>query len=163
MNRSQNWSRATVRRMNMTALPVITVVASFFGISTATASATASPAPISAACKAIYTSVIKADRLYISLQFDVVSAAKAYVASNSLTNRLVYNNSYIKAIQAGNAELNIAIKSPGCYSAKNISSYKANVKTNLSEIATIFAANVNGQIVGDPKKMATFKPVGLLK
>ena len=120
-------------------------------------------APISAACKAIYTSVIKADRLYISLQFDVVSAAKAYVASNSLTNRLVYNNSYIKAIQAGNAELNIAIKSPGCYSAKNISSYKANVKTNLSEIATIFAANVNGQIVGDPKKMATFKPVGLLK
>jgi len=85
------------------------------------------------------------------------------VASNSLTNRLVYNNSYIKAIQAANAELNIAIKNPACYPAKNITSYVANVKTNSTEIANIIAANVNGQLVGDPKKMATFKPIGLLR
>jgi hypothetical protein len=37
------------------------------------------------------------------------------------------------------------------------------VKVNLAAIATIYKENVNGQIVGDPKKMSTYKPVGLLK
>ena len=97
------------------------------------------------------------------MQYGVVAAAKAYVASNSLTNKLLYNNSYVKAIQAANTELNFAIKSANCYSSKNIAGYKANVKTNTAQIASIISANVNGQLVGDPKKMTTFKPVGLLK
>ena len=107
--------------------------------------------------------MVNADKVYIALQYGVVAAAKAYVASNSLTNKLLYNNSYVKAIQAANTELNFAIKSANCYSAKNIAGYKANVKTNTAQIASIIAANVNGQLVGDPKKMTTFKPVGLLK
>ena len=113
--------------------------------------------------KKTYTEVVNADKVYIALQYGVVAAAKAYVASNSLTNKLLYNNSYVKAIQASNVELNLAIKSANCYSAKNIAGYKANVKTNTAQIASIISANVNGQLVGDPKKMTTFKPVGLLK
>ena len=37
------------------------------------------------------------------------------------------------------------------------------VKSNSKQIANMPSANVNGQLVGDPQKMTTFKPVGLLK
>jgi hypothetical protein len=144
------------------ALATVTSMLAIFAVS-ANAASTPSPTPVTAACKKTYTEVVNADKVYIALQFGVVAAAKAYVASNTLTNKLLYNNSYVKAIQAANAELNFAIKSSNCYSAKNIAGYKANVKTNLTQIASIISANVNGQLVGDPKKMTTFKPVGLLK
>jgi len=36
------------------------------------------------------------------------------------------------------------------------------VKSNLTQITNIRSANINGQLVGDPKKMISFKPVGLL-
>jgi len=163
MSKIQNWTYEQAWQNWFKAALAISALTSILGISTVASSATSTPAPVSAACKATFSAVVKADRVYISLQFDVVAAAKGYVASNSLTNRLVYNNSYIKAIQAANAELNIAIKNPACYPAKNITSYVANVKTNSTEIANIIAANVNGQLVGDPKKMATFKPIGLLR
>ena len=153
MIKTQNW---------IAALAVI-VATSILGLSAATAGVTSSSAPVSAACKKTYTEVVNADKVYIALQYGVVAAAKAYVASNSLTNKLLYNNSYVKAIQAANTELNFAIKSANCYSSKNIAGYKANVKTNTAQIASIISANVNGQLVGDPKKMTTFKPVGLLK
>ena len=115
------------------------------------------------ACQTVFTEVVNADKVYIALQYGVVKAATDYVASNSLSNRLLYNDSFIKAIQAATTELNFAIKSPKCYPVKNIKSYLANVKTNLKQIANIQTDNVNGQLVGDPQKMTTFKPVGLLK
>ena len=115
------------------------------------------------ACQKVFAEVVNADKVYIALQYGVVKAATDYVASNSLSNRLLYNDSFIKAIQAASAELNIAIKNPKCYPVKNITGYLANVKSNLKQIANIYTANVNGQLVGDPQKMTTFKPVGLLK
>ena len=123
----------------------------------------AATSPKSVACQKVFTEVVNADKVYIALQYGVVKAATDYVASNSLSNRLLYNDSFIKAIQAATTELNFAIKSPKCYPAKNIKGYLANVKTNLKQIANIQTANVNGQLVGDPQKMTTFKPVGLLK
>ncbi len=152
-----------IKTQNWIAALAVAVTTSILGLSAAAAGVTSSPAPVSAACKKTYTEVVNADKVYIALQYGVVAAAKAYVASNSLTNKLLYNNSYVKAIQAANTELNFAIKSANCYSAKNIAGYKANVKTNTAQIASIISANVNGQLVGDPKKMTTFKPVGLLK
>ena len=152
-----------IKTQNWIAALAVAVTTSILGLSAAAAGVTSSPAPVSAACKKTYTEVVNADKVYIALQYGVVAAAKAYVASNSLTNKLLYNNSYVKAIQAANTELNFAIKSANCYSSKNIAGYKANVKTNTAQIASIIAANVNGQLVGDPKKMTTFKPVGLLK
>ena len=110
MIKTQNW---------IAALAVI-VATSILGLSAAMAGVTSSPAPVSAACKKTYTEVVNADKVYIALQYGVVAAAKAYVASNSLTNKLLYNNSYVKAIQAANTELNFAIKSANCYSSKNI-------------------------------------------
>ena len=152
-----------IKTQNWIAALAVAVTTSILGLSAAAAGVTSSPAQVSAACKKTYTEVVNADKVYIALQYGVVAAAKAYVASNSLTNKLLYNNSYVKAIQAANTELNFAIKSANCYSAKNIAGYKANVKTNTAQIASIISANVNGQLVGDPKKMTTFKPVGLLK
>ena len=152
-----------IKTQNWIAALAVAVTTSILGLSAAAAGVTSSPAPVSAACKKTYTEVVNADKVYIALQYGVVAAAKAYVASNSLTNKLLYNNSYVKAIQAANTELNFAIKSANCYSSKNIAGYKANVKTNTAQIASIIAANVNGQLVGDPKKMTTFKPVSLLK
>ncbi len=145
------------------ALMSLSILASTLQISTFSASAATTPAAISASCKKTYTEVVNADKVYIALQFGVVAAAKAYVASNSLTNKLLYNNSFSNAIRAANRELTFAIKSSGCYPAKNIVGYKANIKSNLTQITKIEAANVNGQLVGDPKKMTTFIPVGLLK
>ena len=116
-----------------------------------------------AACQKVFTKVINADKVYVALQYGVVKAATDFVASNSLSNRLVYNDSFITAIEAANKELSFAIASPQCYPAKNISGYKTNVKHNLAQIAGIHIANVNGQVVGNPTKMQTFKPVGLLK
>jgi len=160
---TQNLAERAGWRKTLKPLLALTIVGSFFAVSIPPVNAATSPAPVTAACKKTYTEVVNADKVYIALQFGVVAAAKAYVASNSPTNRLLYNDSYVKAIQAANTELNFAIKSSNCYSAKNIAGYKANVKTNLTQIANIYTANVNGQLVGDPKKMTTFKPVGLLK
>lgn len=117
----------------------------------------------SVACQKVFTEVVNADKVYIALQYGVVKAATDYVASNSLQNRLLYNDSFITAIAAANKELTFAITNPRCYPAKNITGYQANVKSNLKQIAGIHNANVNGQLVGNPQKMTTFKPVGLLK
>ena len=40
---------------------------------------------------------------------------------------------------------------------------KQGIADNQKTIATILSDNVNGQVVGDPQKMTTYKPVGLLK
>lgn len=116
-----------------------------------------------AACQKVFTKVINADKVYVALQYGVVKAATDFVASNSLSNRLVYNESYVNAIKAANTELSFAIANPQCYPAKNIVGYRANIKHNLAQIAGIYTANVHGQVVGNPTKMQTFKPVGLLK
>ena len=116
-----------------------------------------------AACQKVFTKVMNADKVYVALQYGVVKAATDYVANNSLSNRLLYNQSFITAIKAANVELSFAIASPRCYPAKNIVGYQANIKNNLVQIASIYRANVHGQLVGDPQKMQTFKPVGLLK
>ena len=123
----------------------------------------AATSPKSGACQKVFAEVLNADQVYIALQYGVVKAATDYVASNSLSNRLHYNGSFITAIEAATTELNFAIKNPRCYPVKNIKGYLANVKSNLKQIANIYTANVNGQLVGDPQKMTTFKPVGLLK
>ena len=115
------------------------------------------------ACQKVFTKVINADKVYVALQYGVVKAATDYVANNSLSNRLLYNQSFVTAIEAANKELSFAIASPRCYPATNIVGYKANIKKNLAQIAGIYRANVHGQLVGDPQKMQTFKPVGLLK
>jgi len=129
---------------------------------TSTPAKTTAPA-ISAACRKVYTQVVNADKVYVALQYGIVKAATDYLADKSLTNRLVYNDSYITAIQAAQRELNFAINNPQCYPAKNIASYKAGIKSILTEIDNIHSANVNGQVFGDPKKMSTSKPVGLLQ
>lgn len=128
-----------------------------------TISAHAATPTLPASCHKVTTKVINADKIYVALQYGVVKAATDFIASNSLSNRLLYNGSFILAIKAANNELNLAISSPQCYSAKNLLGYKANVKSNLAQIAGIYSANVHGQLVGDPKKMTTFKPVGLLR
>ena len=140
-------------------LLVLSLAISATQISVAAPSAPA----VTVACQKVTTQVLNADKVYIALQFGVVKAAQDYVALENLTNRLNYNQSYIKAIQAANAELNLFIKNPNCYSAANLAAAKKEVKTNLTAINTIYTDNVNGQIVGDPKKMSTYKPVGLLK
>jgi|GEM_PF-495902 len=129
---------------------------------TASAAVPTHPA-LPVACQKVFTKVINADKVYVALQYGVVKAATDFVANNSLSNRLLYNQSFITAIKAANTELSFAIASPRCYPAKNIVSYKANIKSNLAQIASIYRANVHGQLVGDPQKMQTFKPVGLLK
>lgn len=116
-----------------------------------------------AACQKVFTKVINADKVYVALQYGVVKAATDYVANNSLSNRLLYNQSFVTAIKAANTELSFAVANPRCYPAKNIMSYQANIKRNLVQIANIYTANVNGRLVGDPQKMQSFKPVGLLK
>jgi len=123
----------------------------------------ANAAAKASACSKVTTEVINADKVYIASQYGVVQAAKSYLANENLTNRLLYNDSYIKAIQTAITELNFAINSPTCYSATAIASYKTNVKSNKAAILTIQADNVNGTLVGDPKVMAKYKPVGLLK
>ena len=140
------------------------ILAAFFAFS-ATQVSLAAPRvpPATTACKRVTTEVFNADKVYVALQFGVVKAAQDYVALENLTNRLNYNLSYIKAIQAANVELNFFIKNPKCYTPTNLAAAKKEVKTNLTAISTIYADNVNGQVVGDPKKMTTYKPVGLLK
>ncbi len=128
-----------------------------------TISARAATATLPASCQKVTTKVVNADKIYVALQYGVVKAATDYIANNSLSNRLLYNQSFIVAIKAANKELGLAIGSPLCYSAKSLVGYKANVKSNLAQIAGIYTANVHGQLVGDPQKMTTFKPIGLLK
>lgn len=131
-------------------------------VNTAGAAVPTHPA-LPVACQKVFTKVINADKVYVALQYGVVKAATDFVANNSLSNRLLYNQSFVTAIEAANKELSFAIASPRCYPAKNIVGYKANIKNNLAQIAGIYRANVHGQLVGDPQKMQTFKPVGLLK
>ncbi len=133
------------------------------GVSVVQFSMAPANAAVSAACQKVTTQVVNADKIYIALQYGVVKAAKDYVALENLTNRLNYNQSYVTAIQAADAELNIFIKNPKCYTAANLASAKKELKANLGAIATIYTENVNGQIVGDPKKMSTYNPVGLLR
>jgi len=142
----------------------VVILGVFFAVS-ATQVSLAAPnvPPITAECKKVTTQVFNADKVYVALQFGVVKAAQDYVALENLTNRLNYNQSYIKAIQAANVELNFFIKNPKCYTSTNLAAAKKEVKTNLAAISTIYTDNVNGQVVGDPKKMTTYKPVGLLK
>lgn len=143
------------------------LLASLMQVSASAAlAASASPTPVTssipASCKKVYVEVVNADKVYIALQYGVVKAATDYEANQSFSNKLIYNDSYITAIQAANRELNFAISNPQCYPAKNITGYIANVKSNLAQITNIRSANINGQLVGDPKKMMSFKPVGLL-
>ena len=122
-----------------------------------------SASPVTAVCQKVSTEVVNADKVYVALQFGIVKAAQTYVAQENLTNRLNYNDSYIKTIAAANVELNFFIKNPKCYTASNLAAAKKEVKTNLASITAIQTENINGQLVGDPKKMTTYKPVGLLK
>ena len=116
-----------------------------------------------AACKKVFTQIVKDDNAYIAQQYAVVQAAKNYEASNSLTNRLNYNQSYVSAISAANVELKFFIKNPKCYPTSSMAQAQKSVTANLTAIANIYKENVNSQVVGDPKKMTTFKPVCLLK
>jgi P pilus assembly chaperone PapD len=158
-----NTGRTIVGRMGVALL----LLASLMQVSASAAlAASASPTPVTssipASCKKVYVEVVNADKVYIALQYGVVKAATDYEANQSFSNKLIYNDSYITAIQAANRELNFAISNPQCYPAKNITGYIANVKSNLAQITNIRSANINGQLVGDPKKMMSFKPVGLL-
>ena len=158
-----NTGRTIVGRMGVALL----LLASLMQVSASAAlAASASPTPVTssipASCKRVYVEVVNADKVYIALQYGVVKAATDYEANQSFSNKLIYNDSYITAIQAANRELNFAISNPQCYPAKNITGYIANVKSNLAQITNIRSANINGQLVGDPKKMMSFKPVGLL-
>jgi len=158
-----NTGRTIVGRMGV----ALILLASLMQESASAAlAASASPTPVTssipASCKKVYVEVVNADKVYIALQYGVVKAATDYEANQSFSNKLIYNDSYITAIQAANRELNFAISNPQCYPAKNITGYIANVKSNLAQITNIRSANINGQLVGDPKKMMSFKPVGLL-
>ena len=158
-----NTGRTIVGRMGV----ALILLASLMQVSASAAlAASASPTPVTssipASCKKVYVEVVNADKVYIALQYGVVKAATDYEANQSFSNKLIYNDSYITAIQAANRELNFAISNPQCYPAKNITGYIANVKSNLAQITNIRSANINGQLVGDPKKMMSFKPVGLL-
>ena len=158
-----NTGRTKVGRIGV----ALILLASLMQVSASAAlAASASPTPVTssipASCKKVYVEVVNADKVYIALQYGVVKAATDYEANQSFSNKLIYNDSYITAIQAANRELNFAISNPQCYPAKNITGYIANVKSNLAQITNIRSANINGQLVGDPKKMMSFKPVGLL-
>jgi P pilus assembly chaperone PapD len=158
-----NTGRTIVGRMGV----ALILLASLMQVSASAAlAASASPTPVTssipASCKKVYVEVVNADKVYVALQYGVVKAATDYEANQSFSNKLIYNDSHITAIQAANRELNFAISNPQCYPAKNITGYIANVKSNLAQITNIRSANINGQLVGDPKKMMSFKPVGLL-
>jgi len=119
--------------------------------------------PVPAFCKKVTTEVINADKVYIALQFGVVAAAKTYLANQTLTNRLLYNNSYIKVFQAAITEYNYFLKNPKCYPTTSPASVKKAIAANQSSIATVQSDNINAATVGDPNKMVSYKPVGLLK
>ena len=126
-------------------------------------SSSAEAAAIPAACKKITTEVINADKVYTALQYGVVQAAKAYVANENLTNRLNYNDSYIAVFKAAITEYTYFLKNPQCYPTTPLSKVKQGIADNQKSITAVQADNVAGQVVGDPKKMSTYKPVGLLK
>lgn len=160
-------TRARSRHINLSGAAkktIVVILSVLTSVSTAQLSTAAPSAPaVTVACQKVMTRVLNADKVYIAFQYGVVKAAQDYVALENLVNRLNYNQSYIKAIQAANVELNFFIKNPKCYTATILTSAKKEVKTNLDAITSIYTDNVNGQIVGDPKKMSTYKPVGLLK
>ena len=154
----------TVKTLGTTRmLLALALVTTALQLSTVASIAAPSAPAVSAACKKVSTQVVNADKIYIALQYGVVKAAKEYVALENLTNRLNYNLSILKAIQAANVELNFFIKNPSCYSAANFAAAKKEVKANLDGITAIYTDNVNGQLYGNPQKMSTYKPVGLLK
>ncbi len=123
----------------------------------------AKAAGIPAICKKITTEVVNADKVYTALQYGVVQAAKAYVANENLTNRLNYNDSYIAVFKAAITEYTYFLKNPSCYPTTPLSKVKQGIADNQKSISAVQADNVAGQVVGDPKKMTTYKPVGLLK
>lgn len=159
--------RARIRPIDLTngiiQTGVVVLGASLAVLGSQVSSAASSAPAVTAACQKVTTEAVNADKVYIALQLGVVKAAQDYVADENLTNRLNYNQSYIRAITAANVELNFFIKNPKCYTAANLAAAKKEIKTNLAAINTIYTDNVNGQVVGDPKKMTTYKPVGLLK
>lgn len=159
--------RARIRQINLpngiNRVGVVALGATLAVLGSQVSTAASSAPAVTVACQKVTTQVVNADKVYIALQLGVVKAAQDYVALENLTNRLNYNQSYIRAIQAANVELNFFIKNPKCYTAANLVAAKKEIKTNLAAINTIYTDNVNGQIVGDPKKMTTYKPVGLLK
>jgi len=119
--------------------------------------------PVPAFCKKVTTEVINADKVYIALQYGVVQAAKAYLANANLTNRLLYNNSFIKVFQAAITEYNFFLNNPKCYPTTSPASIKKAIAANQTSIATVQSDNINAAAAGDPKKMAAYNPVGLLK
>ena len=118
---------------------------------------------VTAACKKVYKEIVNADNIYVATQYGVIAAAKSYIASGTLINKLSYNQSFITVFKAANAELNIALKNSKCYPAASVKTYLAGVKSNLNQISTIQTYNINGQLYYDVKKASVIKPVGLLK
>ena len=155
-----NNPRGTRTRRSFTAIAVATAI-SCGGLAMTSSSAQAATIPT--ACKKITTEVINADKVYVALQYGVVQAAKAYIANENLTNRLNYNDSYIAVFKAAIAEYNYFLKNPQCYPTTPLSKVKQGISDNQKSITAVQADNVAGQVVGDPTKMSTYKPVGLLK
>jgi len=157
--RSKNPGRAGKRR-SITAIVVASAI-SFGGL--AMTSSPAQAAAIPTACKKITTEVINADKVYVALQYGVVQAAKAYNANENLTTRLNYNDSYIAVFKAAITEYTYFLKNPQCYPNTPLSKVKQGIADNQKSITAVQADNVAGQLVGDPTKMSSYKPVGLLK
>ena len=157
--RSKNPGSTRVRRP----LAVVAISTAIACGGLAITSSPAQAAAIPAACKKITTEVINADKVYVALQYGVVQAAKAYIANENLTNRLNYNDSYLAVFKAAIAEYNYFLKNPQCYPTTPLSKVKQGISDNQKSITAVQADNVAGQVVGDPTKMSTYKPVGLLK
>ena len=117
----------------------------------------------SAACQKVYKQIVNADNIYVATQYGIIAAAKTFLASGTLVNRLAYNQSFATVFKAANAELNLALKSPKCYTAISIKSYRGGVKSNLNQISVIQNYNINGQVFYDAKKATAIKPKGLLR
>jgi hypothetical protein len=157
--RSKN-AGGTRTRCSFTAIAVVAAIAcGGFAMTSSSAQAAAIPT----ACKKITTEVINADKVYVALQYGVVQAAKAYNANQNLTTRLNYNDSYIAVFKAAITEYTYFLKNPQCYPTTPFSKVKQGIADNQKSISAVQADNVAGQLVGDPTKMASYKPVGLLK
>jgi hypothetical protein len=115
------------------------------------------------ACVKVTTELKNADKVYVALQYGVITNAKAYIAKNTLVNLLAYNNSIIKVLEAANKEYQFGSSNPRCVAASTIATYQSYLKKNLATIASIQTSNINGQPVGAPKSWLTYIPAGLLK
>ena len=138
-------------RRSITAIGVASAISlGGFAVTSSPAQAAAMPA----ACKKITTEVINADKVYVALQYGVVQAAKAYLANQSLTNRLNYNDSYIPVFKAAITEYTYFLKNPKCYPTTSLNQVKQGISDNQKSITAIQADNVAGQVVGDPRLTA---------